>query len=122
MGEGGELLSLKEGKVAIEPGATIILSTGDWSSYAVKGVYRVMRPMYDGIVADYLGTHPGQNGYEFEASDMTAWLVGEGYVERVSYLELHFATTYQQLKATVEIIGEEGIYCDRTDAQGSPLG
>lgn len=100
------LISFADGRRTINPGAMVLLSEGEYSSYSVKGLFCVLKPIEESItIAAYKQAHPDQCGYDFYGSDLTLWLEAEDYVERQWYIEWHIEKKYQCEKMTIELLG-----------------
>src|SRR3990167_2248942 len=97
-------VSFEAGHRTMLPGALVLLSEGEYSSYAVKALFRVYKPIVEHeTLAIYHTVFPDRRGYNFYGSELTQWLESEGYVRRQAYLEWHITRQYGQETMTLKV-------------------
>ena len=104
------MIDFRDGMRTILPGALVLLSEGAYSNYAVKALFRALKPIEAlGILSAYKQTNPCTDGYyDFYTSDLTLWLEKEGYIQRECYLDWHITKQCRSEKMTLEIMGPGG--------------
>lgn len=78
-------------KQVIPKGALMTLTTGAYSDYYVRGVFRALEEIRsDELLAEWLASHPEQReGYEFKDHDFLGWVARKGLLEPVDSFEWH---------------------------------
>ena len=104
------MIDFRDGIRTILPGALVLLSEGAYSGYAVKALFRVLKPIEAlGTISAYKHANPCTDGYyDFYTSDLTLWLEKEGYIQRECYLDWHITKQCRSEKMTLEIMGPGG--------------
>lgn len=77
----------------IPAGTLLTISTGCYSDYYVRGVFRACKDIdADALSKQWLTLHPEQSdGYRFREDDFLAWLAVSGYLEDVPSWEWHLS-------------------------------
>lgn len=87
----------------IPAGAIFTVTTGCYSDYFVRGVFRAVKEIdADALRAEWLALHPDQAGnYKFQESDFLAWASSRGLFEPVDSWEWHLADYSRMSEMTI---------------------
>lgn len=99
---------MSEAMIPIPAGALLTITTGEYSDYCIKGVFRASRQLNcDALKSAWLQLHPDQlEAYSFEEREFLAWLAAEGWLEPVDCFEWHLSDYRDVENMSVEKLGE----------------
>lgn len=75
----------------LNPGETLLISTGEYSDYSVAGAFKVLIPFSPSdVLASYIEQNPKEREeYGFEFTKFTHYMVTQSYLEEIPSVELH---------------------------------
>ena len=81
-------------QAAIYEGEIALFTKGDYSDYCILAIAKVKKTLrVNEIESAYLAAFPDQAEYgNFEADQLLAWLVKEGYVEELDFREFNLSS------------------------------
>lgn len=94
---------MSEAKQIIPKGALFTLTTGAYSDYYIRGVFRALKEIHsDDLLAEWFAEHPEQtNAYNFKDYDFLGWVARKGLLEPLDSFEWHLDGTYQGASSQV---------------------
>jgi hypothetical protein len=104
--------------IPIPAGALLTITSGEYSSYFVSGVFRAVKTLdCDALKSAWIQLHPDQSEeYHFEESQFIAWVAIEGWLEPVDCFEWHIGN-YRIEDMSVEKFGDGDLYEQILDAR-----
>ena len=78
-------------KRIFDKGESVIITTGEWDTYNVDGLYKVIKSInIDEVSTIYYTEHPEQKlSWMFDEYGVSDWLINKGYIEKVNHSVFH---------------------------------
>jgi hypothetical protein len=97
--------------IPIPAGALLTITTGAYSDYCIKGVFRAIKTLdCDALKSAWILLHPDQAGdYNFDDSQFIAWLAVEGLIEPVDCFEWYLGDYGHIETMSVEQLGDGSV-------------